>query len=309
MTSFFDHYPGAVKSAPHLLYIPIYFLLGLITGISFKLGTWFSAKPKKKNTLCIMYESLPLTSKFHVSELVCVIPAYVVSKEHAKILESAVRILSLSNTSVLIVDDCSPFPFKVPSYSNAHVIRHRINLGPAAARNTGIHWVIRTCAKSIAFTDSDCIPTIDWASQHAKKQNETPGIWAGRTIANQKDTISLFHDRTGTLSPYVLDDTVFYAPTCNLSISMKIASKLFFDTTFPSAAFEDVEYCCRAREAGYTIHTCSSAIVRHVYNNSLVGLAFQFWKYGRSYDLARRTHPYIAADIHRAVPLWSLRKE
>ncbi len=66
---------------------------------------------------------------------------------------------------------------------------------------------------------------------------------------------------------------------------------VLFDTSFPAASFEDVEWCLRIRQAGIAIHYLKDAMVDHAYDESVEGLARQFWKYGRWECLVDRKHP------------------
>ncbi|KUN80788.1 mycofactocin biosynthesis glycosyltransferase MftF [Streptomyces griseoruber] len=69
---------------------------------------------------------------------------------------------SLRGLPVVVVDDGSPDPGPVRAAASAHgarVLRHEVNRGPAAARNTGLA-VVRT--PLVAFVDSDCRPEEGW---------------------------------------------------------------------------------------------------------------------------------------------------
>ncbi len=64
-------------------------------------------------------------------------------------------------TPVVVVDDASPAP-DVGDVARAHgarLLRHRVNRGPAAARNTGL---AATSAPVVAFVDADCTVTPGW---------------------------------------------------------------------------------------------------------------------------------------------------
>ena len=64
---------------------------------------------------------------------------------------------------IVIVDDCSnpPIDESEVSRSGAKLLRHPVNKGPAAARNTG---AAASRAPIVAFTDDDCRPAPEWAS-------------------------------------------------------------------------------------------------------------------------------------------------
>lgn len=68
----------------------------------------------------------------------------------------------LRGLDVLVVDDASSDPDAVRRVTEAHgarLIRHEVNQGPAAARNTGL---AHTDAPIVAFLDSDCTAPADW---------------------------------------------------------------------------------------------------------------------------------------------------
>ncbi len=98
----------------------------------------------------------------------------------------------------------------------------------------------------------------------------------------------LFHDISGTLNGRKLeeDGSILYGCTCNLSIDMATVP-LYFDTKFPDAAFEDVEFCVRARKMGIPMRVNRNAIVYHNYQGGIGGLFRQFRRYGRNEDLVR----------------------
>ena len=62
---------------------------------------------------------------------------------------------------VIVVDDCSRNPAPIASVADAHgaeIVRHAVNLGPSAARNTGLR-VVRT--PFVAFVDCDVVMNPD----------------------------------------------------------------------------------------------------------------------------------------------------
>lgn len=83
-----------------------------------------------------------------------IIPTY----KRPRLLEMAVRSvteqvgLPSEQIEIIIVDDASPVPIRVPDAPNAQVIRHQENSGQAAARNTGID---AAAGDLVAFLDSD----------------------------------------------------------------------------------------------------------------------------------------------------------
>jgi hypothetical protein len=90
----------------------------------------------------------------------------------------------------------------------------------------------------------------------------------------------MYHDVCGTLNGRRLEDgSLLYGCTCNLSVDIG-AADLDFDASFPAAAFEDVEFCVRARKRGISLVYTPTAVVAHHYTGGLWGLYRQFRRYG-----------------------------
>lgn len=72
-----------------------------------------------------------------------------------------------SRHPVLVVDDASSDELRVRSIAARHgatVVRHPVNRGPAAARNTGL---AHSSSELVAFLDSDTVPRGDWIGELA----------------------------------------------------------------------------------------------------------------------------------------------
>jgi len=89
-----------------------------------------------------------------------VVPAYGRADRLAACLASLAD--GAAGTAVVVVDDASPDAAAITSAAAAHgarLIRHAVNRGPAAARNTGL---AATTAPVVAFLDSDCTVSPGW---------------------------------------------------------------------------------------------------------------------------------------------------
>lgn len=183
---------------------------------------------------------------------------------------------------IVLVDDGSPV--KIPSFLSADttvLVTLPVNRGPAAARNCGIATAKQHGANIICFCDADCQPQPGWLATMEQAQQKTPGIICGKTLSHAPHTaVGLYHEVFGTLNGRMLKDgSVLYGCTCNLSISVANV-ELLFDTSFPNAAFEDVEFCIRAKKQSIDLTYCPMAVVRHHYRAGLVALFQQFERYG-----------------------------
>ncbi len=184
---------------------------------------------------------------------------------------------------IILVDDGSPLT--IPSiFANEGLALVQLwcNKGPATARNCGIALAKERGANVICFLDADCQPSSDWVAMMERAQQETPGIVCGKTLADASATaVGLYHEVFGTLNGRMLQDgSVLYGCTCNLSISVA-GVNLLFDTSFPAASFEDVEFCIRAKKNRIRMTYYPSAVVHHHYEPGWISLFYQFQRYGR----------------------------
>lgn len=101
-----------------------------------------------------------VTQPMHAATAVeIVVPAY----QRPELLEAC--LISLRQTApgfrTVVVDDASTSP-RVAEVARAHgatVLRHEVNRGPAAARNTGLREVD---SPIVVFVDADCVATPGW---------------------------------------------------------------------------------------------------------------------------------------------------
>jgi GT2 family glycosyltransferase len=158
--------------------------------------------------------------------------------------------------------------------------------GPAANRNHGAghaqgDWLI--------FTDDDCLPDTGFIAAYwqATKVNNAP-VLEGKT--------SPVGIRTRVDMECPANETGGYLWSCNLAIRKDLFFELDgFDTNFPGAAMEDVDFRVRLLKAGNTIAFVPKALVLHPWR---LKKGFSFWKlYGRSRRYFIDKHPETANSI------------
>ena len=100
-----------------------------------------------------------------------------------------------------------------------------------------------------------------------------------------------FHDAFGTLNGRRIRATgeLLYGCTCNMSVSTQHVRHIF-DAAFPSAAYEDVDFCLNNRLSGVSLTYCSDAIVKHSFKAGLSGIYSQFRRYGAQEHLVLAKH-------------------
>lgn len=184
---------------------------------------------------------------------------------------------------IILVDDASPFPIpSIIAHEKLVLIQLRCNKGPATGRNCGIALAKERGANVICFLDADCQPSSDWIAMMEKAQQKTPGIVCGKTLSDAPRTaVGLYHEVFGTLNGRMLSDgSVLYGCTCNLSISVA-GVDLVFDSSYPAASFEDVEFCIRAKKNRIRMTYHPFAVVHHHFEPGWYSLFCQFRRYGR----------------------------
>lgn len=239
-------------------------------------------------------------------KVIVVIPALIRGSEGERRVNALLGALREQSHAchVLLVDDGSP-AWRMPQL--AEVLALPRNVGPAAARNHGIRRALELNAEVVAFTDADCIPDQEWVAElvAAFRTNRRAHAVSGATKSVDQSFLGRYHERNGTLNGRTLEgeSRLLYGPSCNLAVTAELAGCIQFDETFPEAAAEDIEFCFRANEAGWTIDHASSAVVSHDYgydDAGVTGAFTRFWqqfrRYARGERLLLEKHPtYFAA--------------
>ena len=247
--------------------------------------------------------------------LAVVIPVLVRHPAHLQKLKECLRSVRLQTHSptIFLVDDGSQTPvselLSVQEQDGVTVLRSDVNRGPAAARNLGLQEARAREMEYVLFTDSDCLPETGWVETMLMhfKQHPQADLLGGTTCSLRRSYVDQFHDIFGTLNGRALPDgTLLYTPSCNMALRLQTVS-LNFKTVFPEAAFEDVDFCVQAKKEGACLRFVASACVVHHYNSTLLGLAKQFARYGRSAPLMEQLHPEYsswlsASEVIAAIP-------
>lgn len=144
--------------------------------------------------------------------------------------------------------------------------------GPAANRNEGAtyaqtDWMI--------FIDDDCIPNIDCLEKYYQAITANPDIdlFEGAIYAD-RPRLSLAEE-----APINDQGNCFWS--CNLGIRKSIFQALKgFDEAFPYAAYEDMDFAKRLKQAGYKTQFLSKAAVCHPWRT--ISAWKKFWRQRKS---------------------------
>jgi len=255
--------------------------------------------PRSSSIPCVIQSHIPNPSS---AELAVIIPCLARTNKQVEQLKRCCNSVlpQLSSKEVLLlVDDGSPMSMRkqIQDFASLHpkiTLLQQTNQGPAAARNAGLQCARDLGVNLACFVDADVIATSDWLATMREMQTRRPGIYGGITQSwNATSIVGRFHDIMGTLNGRLAaspNETLLYTPTCNMSVAMALEPK--FDESFPGAAFEDVEFCIRARksEPAQYVRWAPCAVVYHDYDCSLIGFLKEFARYGSSQPLMLERH-------------------
>lgn len=184
--------------------------------------------------------------------------------------------------------------------------RTQPNHGPGQARNHGVSLAL---GKFVVFLGDDTVPEKSFLAEHARshrESNDDPFVaclgytgWpASARVTSFMDYINdyglqfgyrLIHD--GAIVPF----NFFY--TSNISIDRKMLVAHPFDTTFPSAAWEDIEVAYRLDREGLKIRYNAKAVTRHHHPMTVDSFARRQYTVGKSGAIFYRKHPDLAGFL------------
>ncbi|MEV5831238.1 mycofactocin biosynthesis glycosyltransferase MftF [Spirillospora sp. NPDC052242] len=229
-------------------------------------------------------------------EVTVVIPAYGRADELARCLAA------VAGLPVIVVDDASPDPGplrRAAEAAGARLVRHPVNRGPAAARNTGLRLVETPLA---AFVDSDCRPEAGWldvlvphfddprVAAVAPRVRPDPGD--DRLLARYETARSALDMgvRPALVRP---GGRLGFVPTATLLVRVAAVRGLGSGGAFDEGLRlgEDVDFVWRLGDLGWNVRYEPGARVAHTSRLRPVDWARRRHEYGTSAaDLARR-HP------------------
>jgi glycosyltransferase involved in cell wall biosynthesis len=180
------------------------------------------------------------------------------------------------------------------------------NSGPGRARNHGVELA---SSRYVLFIGDDTVPEPHFLAQHARSHGDAsddPHIaclgytgWpAGERVTAFMDYINDFGlqfgyklIRDGEIVPF----NFFY--TSNISIDRQLLGLEPFDTTFPAAAWEDIELAFRLDTLGLKIRYNAQAVTRHYHPMTVDSFARRQYTVGRSGAIFYRKHPELAGFL------------
>lgn len=176
------------------------------------------------------------------------------------------------------------------------------NGGPGRARNRGV-----TLARGrfVIFIGDDTVPERRFLAEHARVHREAGDdplvACLGYTGWPEESRVTAFMDyindfglqfgykliKDGDVVPF----NFFY--TSNISIDRELLARFPFDTSFPSAAWEDIELAYRLDHLGLKIRYNARAVTRHHHPMTVDSFAKRQYTVGKSGAIFFQKHPEL----------------
>ncbi|HYI10103.1 MAG TPA: glycosyltransferase [Thermoanaerobaculia bacterium] len=232
-----------------------------------------------------------------------VIPTYNRLDMLLRVLDALEAQVDAPAFEVIVVNDGSKDDTdRVVSQRKGIIFRTQPNGGPGRARN---HGVSLATGKFIVFIGDDTVPEPRFLAEHARvhrEANDDPNVAClGYTGWPRGERVTAFMDyindyglqfgykliRHGDVVPF----NFFY--TSNISIDRELLVAHPFDTTFPSAAWEDIELAYRLDAKGLKIRYNARAVTRHYHPMNVDSFARRQYTVGKSGALFYQKHPEL----------------
>jgi glycosyltransferase involved in cell wall biosynthesis len=185
------------------------------------------------------------------------------------------------------------------------------NSGPGRARNRGVEIA---SGRYVLFIGDDTVPEPSFLAEHARVHRENgddPLVavlgytgWPGGTrVTAFMDYINDYGLQFGyKLIEHgaVVPFNFFY--TSNISIAREVMAAHPFDTSFPAAAWEDIELAYRLDGLGLKIHYNAKAVTRHHHPMTVDSFARRQYTVGKSGAIFFEKHPELGhfLGVHEA---------
>lgn len=235
-----------------------------------------------------------------------VIPTFERPDTLFRVLDALGRQESAPEFEVVVVDDGSrdQTPDRLREYRPSYPFRtfRQRNAGPASARNRGVE---EARGDLVLFLGDDTVPEPALVSVHARAHGEprpVPVAVLGYTTWPRETRVSPFlhHiNEYGLQFGYgLIADTeavpfnFFY--TSNISLPRRLLSDAgLFDTTFPHAAWEDIEIAYRLTTQGMKILFRPEAVARHYHDITFASFRRRQEKSGEAAAIFFEKHPEL----------------
>lgn len=207
---------------------------------------------------------------------------------------------------LIVVDDASADDgvARVADACGAVVVRHPINRGPAAARNTGLREAV---SPIVAFVDADCAVTPGWIEPLMAHFDDPRVVAVAPRIiprGTSRGALGRYEDTRGSLDMGPRPELVSpgaplgYLPSATLLARRSALQDPPFDEELRLG--EDVDLIWRLVDGGGMVRYEPSSIVTHEMRPDFCGRARRIFDYGTSAADLDRRHPRRLAPARLA---------
>jgi glycosyltransferase involved in cell wall biosynthesis len=241
-----------------------------------------------------------------MTEFAVVIPTYRRPDTLFRVLDALGRQTSPPDFEVVVVDDGSDDGTweRLRDFRTSYPLRSftQPNAGPARARNRGVE-VAR--GETVLFLGDDTVPEPQLLSVHARTHAEHPGAaiavlgyttWPrGRRLSPFLHHINEYGLQFGyrlIADPDSVPFNFFYTSNISLPRRLLMGAGLF-DTTFPHAAWEDIEIAYRLTKQGMKILYRPEAVARHFHEITFRSFRRRQEKSGEAAAIFFEKHPEL----------------
>jgi glycosyltransferase involved in cell wall biosynthesis len=239
-----------------------------------------------------------------------VIPTYQRPRTLFRVLDALGLQQDAPDFEVVVVDDGSAdeTPRLLAGYRASYPFRFLVqeNAGPAAARNRGIE---EACGRLILFLGDDTVPEARLLSvhgrAHADRRSDRLAVLGYTTWPEKRRVTPFLHhiNEYGLQFGYgLIEDpesvpfNFFYTSNISLPRALLYEAELF-DTTFPNAAWEDIEIAYRLTRRGMRIVYRPEAVARHHHDISFASFRKRQVSSGESAAVFYGKHPELAGFL------------
>jgi GT2 family glycosyltransferase len=235
-----------------------------------------------------------------------VIPTYRRPDVLLRVLDELARQSEPPSFEVVVVDDGSGdgTEAKLAAYRPSYPFRFssQANSGPAAARNAGVRLAR---GAFILFLGDDTVPESGLlavhAAAHAEKRPYPAAVLGYTTWPPDRRVSPFLHhiNEYGLQFGYSLIEDPESVPfnffyTSNISLPRSLLLDVgLFDTTFPHAAWEDIEMAYRLTRAGMRIVYRPAAVARHYHDITFDSFRKRQEKSGQAAAIFYAKHPEL----------------
>jgi GT2 family glycosyltransferase len=232
-----------------------------------------------------------------------VIPTYNRLDMLLRVLDALEQQIEAPSFETIVVNDGSTDATdEVIRARSGITFRTQPNSGPGKARNQG---VALAKGRYVVFIGDDTVPEPRFLAEHARVHREAgydplvaclgyTGWPRGEHVTAFMDYINDFGLQFGyklIKDGDVVPFNFFY--TSNISIDRDLMARQPFDTTFPSAAWEDIELAYRLEAQGLKIRYNERAVTRHYHQMTVDSFARRQYTVGKSGAIFYRKHPEL----------------